>query len=393
MAKKKNTIPSGFEDILGNIYSNAEQGEGITNIDELEELNNSLDDDDDKNVPPVNNNPEDGDKQDPIQNAQDPNAHEDNSPEPPVNNNPEPPVQEPPVENNTDRSLGEEPTQEDVIEAQQVGLFFDALGSSLGWNMDEIDEKDRPLTVDQLTDYMKAVVTENSVPQYADDRIQALDEYVKNGGKFEDFYRRQQEALTLDNIDLEDENNQKAVVRELMQRSGYTDEQINKKISRYEDSDMLYEESEDALDRLKQLRQKEVEEATRQQEELAKQQEEQSREFFNTVSNDINSLTNIRGIAIPREDRKALFDYIFKVDQNGQSQYTKDFNKNLSKNLIESAYFTMKADTLISNAKATGETSAAEKLRKMLRHSAKNHSTYNADDKTKSVTDLIGGMF
>ena len=393
MAKKKNTIPSGFEDILGNIYSNAEQGEGITNIDDLEELNNSLDDDDDKNVPPVNNNPEDGDKQDPIQNVQDPNAHEDNSPEPPVNNNPEPPVQEPPVDNNTDQSLGEEPTQEDVIEAQQVGLFFDALGSSLGWNMDEIDEKDRPLTVDQLTDYMKAVVTENSVPQYADDRIQALDEYVKNGGKFEDFYRRQQEALTLDNIDLEDENNQKAVVRELMQRNGYTDEQINKKISRYEDSDMLYEESEDALDRLKQLRQKEVEEATRQQEELAKQQEEQSREFFNTVTNDINSLTNIRGIAIPREDRKALFDYIFKVDQNGQSQYTKDFNKNLSKNLIESAYFTMKADTLISNAKATGETSAAEKLRKMLRHSAKNHSTYNADDKTKSVTDMIGGMF
>jgi hypothetical protein len=259
--------------------------------------------------------------------------------------------------------------------------------------MDEIDEKDRPLTVDQLTDYMKAVVTENSKPEYADDRIQALDEYVKNGGKFEDFYRRQQEALTLDNIDLEDENNQKAVVRELMQRSGYTDEQINKKITRYEDSDMLYEESEDALDRLKELRKKEVEEAQRQQEELAKKQEEQSRWFFNTVSKDINELTNIRGIAIPKEDRKALFDYIFKVDQNGQSQYTKDFNKNLSKNLIESAYFTMKADSLISSAKNTGETSAADKLRKMLRHSAKNHSTYNADDKTKSVTDMIGGMF
>jgi hypothetical protein len=79
-----------------------------------------------------------------------------------------------------------------VIEAQQVGLFFDALGQSLGWNMNEIDEKDRPLTVDQLTQYMRDVVTENSVPQYADDRIQALDEYVKNGGKFEDFYAKQQ---------------------------------------------------------------------------------------------------------------------------------------------------------------------------------------------------------
>ncbi len=387
MAKKKNTIPSGFEDILGNIYSNAEQGEGTTDMDTLMEPNVPLvEDDKDDDVPPVNNNPEDGDNQDQVD---DPNAHEDNSPEPPANQVPPVTTPEPSVDNQE----GEDPTEADVIEAQQVGLFFDALGNSLGWNMDEIDEKDRPLTVDQLTEYMKAVVTENSVPEYADERIQALDEYVKNGGKFEDFYAKQQEALTLDNIDLEDENNQKAVVRELMKRSGYTDEQINKKISRYEDSDMLYEESEDALDRLKQLRQAEVEEATRQQEEMARQQEEQSRQFFDTVTNDINSLTNIRGIAIPKEDRKALFDYIFKVDQNGQSQYTKDFNKNLSKNLIESAYFTMKADALISSAKNTGETSAAEKLRKMLRHSAKNHSTYNADDKTKSVTDIVSGMF
>jgi len=389
MAKKKNTIPTEFDNLLGNIYTNAEEGGGVTNLDDINPFTDDVDDDKILDEPPVKD-PEDGNEPDP--NEKDPNAHVDDTPVPPVNNNQEPPTPpaEPPVEDPEDN---EDPTEADVIEAEQVGLFFDALGQSLGWNMDEIDEKDRPLTVDQLTDYMKAVVTENSKPEYADDRIQALDEYVKNGGKFEDFYRRQQEALTLDNIDLEDENNQKAVVRELMQRSGYTDEQINKKITRYEDSDMLYEESEDALDRLKELRKKEVEEAQRQQEELAKRQEEQSRQFFNTVSKDINELTNIRGIAIPKEDRKALFDYIFKVDQNGQSQYTKDFNKNLSKNLIESAYFTMKADSLISSAKNTGETSAADKLRKMLRHSAKNHSTYNADDKQKSVTDLIGGMF
>jgi hypothetical protein len=34
----------------------------------------------------------------------------------------------------------------------------------------------------------------------------------------------QQEAINLEGIDLEDENNQKAVVREFMQRAGYTDE-------------------------------------------------------------------------------------------------------------------------------------------------------------------------
>lgn len=387
MAKKKNTIPSGFEDVLGNIYSNAEQGESITNIDDLP-LDNELpfeEEKEDEKVPPVNT--EDGkNKTDDTQ-----DSHEDTSdiPEDIINNNNKE-TTEVEDEHTEDET---EPTDADVIEAQQVGLLFDAVGQSLGWNMDDIDEKDRPLTVDALTEYLAETVKQNSVPQYADDRIQQLDEYVKNGGKFEDFYQRQQESLTLDNIDMEDEVNQKAVIRELLKHNNYSDEQINKKIARYEDNDMLYEESEDALDRLKQIRTQELEEATRQQEELARQQEEQSKAFFDTVTKEINSLTNVRGIAIPKEDRKALFDYIFKVDQNGISQYQKDFNENLSKNLIESAYFTMKADALISNAEKKGESSAAEKLRKMLRHTSKNHTTFNAEDKQKSVTDLLAGAF
>ena len=386
--KKKNTIPSDFENLLGDIgYTNPEEGGGVTIIED-EPYVPLVDDDDDKKEPPVKD-PEDGKTAD---QTNDPNAHDDTTPEPdPAQvTNPEPPATPPVEEPATDN---QDPTEADVIEAQQVGLLFDAIGDKLGWNMDDIDEKDRPLNTEDLANYFAEVVRQNSVPEYADERIQKLDEYVKQGGKFEDFYAKQQEALTIDNIDLEDENNQKAVVREFMKYSGYSDEQINKKISRYEDSDVLYDEAEDALDRLKEIRQKEVEEAQRQQEEAARQQEEQSREFFNNVSKEIQSLTNIRGINVPREDRKALFDYIFKLDQNGQSQYTKDFNKNLSKNLIESAYFTMKADSLISTAKRDGESSAAEKLRNLLRHQSKNHSTYNADDKQKSVTDLVSGMF
>ena len=388
--KKKNTIPSEFNAILDNMYTNPEGQEGITDIDEVieEQQFKSIEEEIKKNneEPPVNN-PEDGKNS----GSDDPNAHEDTTEVPPVIDNPEPPKNEPPVEEPPVDN--EEPTDADVIEAQQVGLLFDAIGNSLGWNMDEIDEKDRPLTVDDLTQYFTNVVNQNSKPEYADERIQQLDEYVKNGGKFEDFYHRQQEALTLDTIDLEDENNQKAVVRELMQRTGYTDEQINKKITRYEDSDVLYDEAEDALGRLKAIRQQEAEQLAQQQEALARQQQEESMQFFNTVKTDIDHLTNVRGINVPKEDRRALFDYIFKVDQNGQSQYTKDFNKNLSKNLIESAYFTMKGDSLVSTAKRDGESSAAEKLRNMLRHTTKNHSTYNVEDKQKSVTDLVNGLF
>lgn len=384
MAKKKSTIPSGFEDVLGNIYSNAEQGEGVTNIDDVLPPDTPLDDED-KKEPPVDT--EDGKKTD---DTPDPAIKEDDSeiPEDVLNNTRNTTTTEEDDDENDD-----DISDEAVIEAQQVGLLFDAIGQSLGWNMDDIDEKDRPLTVDDLTRYFAETVEQNSVPKYADDRIQRLDEYVKKGGKFEDFYEIQKEALSLDNIDMEDEVNQKAVIRELLKHSNYTDEQINKKISRYEEADMLYEESEDALDQLKNIRKTELEEATRKQEEIVRQQEEQSKAFFDSVSKGINELTDIRGIAVPKEDRNALFDYIFKVDNTGLSQYQKDFNSNLSKNLIESAYFTMKADALIDKAEKKGESSAAEKLRKIMRHSTKNHTTYNADNKQKSVTDLLAGAF
>ena len=385
--KKKNTIPSGFDDILGDIYSNAEIGEGITDVDEVLAPNTPLVEDDDIEEPPVNT--EDGNNED---DTVDSNDDDSQIPEGVLNDtqNIEDQVEtqiEEPVTEDTD------PTDADVHEAQQVSLLFDAVAESLGWNMADIDDKDKPVTVDELTNYLAETVRQNSIPTYADERIQALDEYVKNGGKFEDFYSVQKEALDLDSINLEDENNQKAVVKELLKYDGYTDDQINKRLSRYEDADMLYEESEDALERLKGIRQKQAELAAQQQEEYAKQQQAQQKAFFEDVTKQISQLTDIRGIAIPKEDRRALFDYIFKVDQDGVSQYQKDFNKNQTKNLIESAYFTMKADALISSAKKNGESSAADKLRKMLRHSTKNHSTYNADEKQKSVLDLASGLF
>ena len=85
----------------------------------------------------------------------------------------------------------EELEDEDITEAQRVSALFDAVVESFGWNASDIDEDKRPVTVEGLTDYLKAVVDENSRPEYADDRIAQLDAYVKNGGKFEDFYQQQ----------------------------------------------------------------------------------------------------------------------------------------------------------------------------------------------------------
>lgn len=229
-------------------------------------------------------------------------------------------------------------------------------------------EEDKPQSIDGLINYIEDVVEQNSKPTYADDRIAQLDQFVKNGGSFEDFYGNMSQTMSYDNMDMEDESNQKAVVRDYMRMQGFSDEQINNKIERYDDAGLLEEEANDAVLRLKQIRQQELEMQQAQQEEYARIQEEQARQFSNDLVSNINSLTSIRGIAVPKEDRRALFDYITRTDADGLTQYQKDFNKNQVQNLIESAYFTMKGDTLLGEAKRSGETTAAQKLRTMLRH-------------------------
>lgn len=281
--------------------------------------------------------------------------------------------------NEEDDTTEEDETSEEVDpnEATVVGAFFDAFAESLNW---DVADEEKPTSIDGIIKYIEDVVEENSKPEYADERVAQLDQYIKNGGKFEDFYSNQSQSISYDSLDMEDESNQKAVVREYMKLQGFNDEQINRKIERYEDADVLEEEAEDSLERLKQIKEIQLQQAQAEQEQARQAQEEQARQFMTDLNSSIASLDNIRGIAVPKEDRKALLDYITKTDADGLTQYQKDFNKNIVNNLIESAYFTMKGDSLLGNAKRSGQSSAVSKLRTIMKHQSKNHSSMNATD-------------
>lgn len=360
MAKKKTESPSLLDNVSGDLgFDNPEYQEGVTQINDL-----IYDDDED-----------DTHTEEPDQKEPDTEDHVDESDIPD-----EVLKQMEDASKQQQESDDEEEVVTEEVDPQEaigVATFFDAFAEALHW---DVDENEKPNTIEGLIDYINDVVETNSTPEYADDRIAQLDAYVKNGGNFEDFYRAQQQQIQFDNIDTEDESNQKTIVREYMRLQGFNDEQINRKIERYEDADMLGDEAEDALVQLKQIRAEQLRVAQEQQAAAQRNQEEQARQFMTDLNTSISQLDNIRGIAVPKEDRKALLDYITKTDADGLTQYQKDFNNNMVNNLIESAYFTMKGDALLGEAKRNGQTSAANKLRTMLRHQTKNHSTINASD-------------
>ena len=392
MARRKKNPLGDFEDALNSLgFSGSEGNASVTDIDNQNTATQIIDDPDDdiKNL----DNPDDNKPTEDNKNV-DQNAKEDNSeiPDNILNNTSDDNKQDSEQDqqntdfNQTDDQNQDGNTEDDPGEAEQIGAFFDAFAEANGWS---VDEDERPKNVDELVDYIKNVVETNSVPEYADERIEQLDQYVKNGGKFEDFYQTQQRTMSYDNIDIEDESNQKQVVRDYYKLQGMSDEQINRKIERYEDADMLEDEATDAVNYLKAYEEQQAQYMAQQQEAQRQAQEQQAMQFAQDLTNGINSLTNIRGISIPKEDKKALYDYITKTDADGLTAYQKEFNGNLVNNLIESAYFTMKGDALLGEANRNGQTSAANKLRNMLRHQTKNHSSYNVGtEKQPQIWDV-----
>lgn len=259
----------------------------------------------------------------------------------------------------------EEETEEDEVESKQVSALFDAIAEELEWDFDEEEEEEKPKTVEELVKYFKEVIEEQSTPEYASEDVAKLDEFVRNGGKLEDYFSITPD-IDVDNVDIENENEQKIVLRELLTRKGYSDKQIAKKIERFEDAGVLEDEARDAVEELQEIVAKEKEELLEQQRIKKEEMMQRQQKFFDDVVGEIKSLDNIRGIKIPAKDKKELLAYIFKADASGKTQYQKDYSKSV-KNLIESAYFTMRGDTLLDAAKKQGTSSAIKNLKNSLR--------------------------
>ena len=251
-------------------------------------------------------------------------------------------------------------------EKNAVTGFFEVLSEKLGWSIDEDDEV--PQTAEDLVKYFQDIIEEESKPSYANDEVARLDEYVKNGGDIKTYLKIDAE-LNLDEIEIEDdETNQKLVVKEFLKEKGFNEKSIEKKLQKYADAGLLEDEAEDALEALKEIKEQKKEQLLADQKKQSEEQEKRQQEFFNTVVSEIKGLDNIRGIKIPEKDKKTLMDYMFKPDSDGITKYQKDYAKN-PKNLIESAYFTMKGDALINIAKKEGNKTAFDKFKSNLKSS------------------------
>jgi hypothetical protein len=280
---------------------------------------------------------------------------------------------------NEEEDKGENEEEDDDSASEQVTAFFDAISENLGWEFD--DEEEKPKTVEELISYITDVIEENSIPEFASDEVKAINDYVANGGNIEKYFSVINTDIDYDDIDLDDVSVQKSVLKEFLKEKGHSDKMIQKKLDKYEEAGILQDEAEDAAEEMKIIKEEKKKALLETQKKNHEAYIKQQQNFYNSVVKEIEDLKDIRGIKIPKEDKKQLLNYIFKLDGDGRSQYQKDYAKS-NRNLIESAYFTMKGDKLLSAAKQSGESSAIKKFKSTLSSTKRVNSKQKMDNKT-----------
>lgn len=362
---KKMTL-GGFEAVLDSFIPNPDGGFRNSNIDENVNVDadefESLDDEELEDIK-KNNIEVKNKKENPVEEG----TEEEEIEEGDIEDKPKRKPGRPRKEETVEEEAEEEEEIEDNNEENVVTNFFDAMAEKLNWEFEE--DEDKPKSVDELINYFQNVIEENSKPEYSSEEVEALDNFVKQGGDLKKYLTIDAE-LDLDDIDIEDETNQKLVVKQLLKEKGFSTKKIDKLVSRYEEAGLLEDEAQDALEDLKEIKEERKKQLLEDQKKAYREQLQRQQQFYDNVVSEIKGLKNIRGITVPEKDKKVLMDYILKPDTDGKTKYQKDYAKGGVKNLIESAYFTMNADKLIEAAKREGNNSAIDKFRRSLKSSS-----------------------
>lgn len=362
---KKMTL-GGFEAVLDSFIPNPDGSFRNSNIDENVNVDadefESLDDEELEDIK-KNNIEVKNKKENPVEEG----TEEEEIEEGDIEDKPKRKPGRPRKEETIEEEAEEEEEIEDNNEENVVTNFFDAMAEKLNWEFEE--DEDKPKSVDELINYFQNVIEENSKPEYSSEEVEALDNFVKQGGDLKKYLTIDAE-LDLDDIDIEDETNQKLVVKQLLKEKGFSTKKIDKLVSRYEEAGLLEDEAQDALEDLKEIKEERKKQLLEDQKKAYREQLQRQQQFYDNVVSEIKGLKNIRGITVPEKDKKVLIDYILKPDTDGKTKYQKDYAKGGVKNLIESAYFTMNADKLIEAAKREGNNSAIDKFRRSLKSSS-----------------------
>ena len=114
---------------------------------------------------------------------------------------------------------------------------------------------------------------------------------------------------------------QKNVVRDLLLKSGWSEERVQKKLQRYEDAGVLHEEAEEALSSLVDIQKQQKEQYVLQQKQEQQQRIQAHEQWLTDLKDHIGKKEEILpGFKLSPKDKDNLYKGITKLDKSGKNE-------------------------------------------------------------------------
>jgi hypothetical protein len=258
----------------------------------------------------------------------------------------------------------QEPSYE-IDEREAVNIVANEFYKKLGWERDEEDVYDN---IDELVEHVLESIADSTKPEYSDPRLAQMDEYIRRGGSLEDLLNHyagiKEEALIFQ--PQTPEQQKQLLYQFYKETTPFTDQKIIKLINNADRTGELENEAKDAYHGLKQLR-AQRQEQLRQQE--LYEQERRMQEYANRLEQNKREILSMDSHFfqwdISEKDKRQLAEFIYDVDENGQTKLQKQLAQN-PKLFHQVAYLAMKGLTNPEKISKALETKSASKVQTSL---------------------------
>ena len=184
---------------------------------------------------------------------------------------------------------------------------------------DDPDEGEEPWNEEEALEILRDSI-EDKIEDGIEDKMKGLSPLMKTLLKYEldggdptvllDQLNKQSTSAITADMDMDEESNQKLVVRETLREEGYDDDYINTQLEFLEDSGKLKMIAKKKYSKWEQENKYAYEQEIKRQEAEKRKREDAMKQYRSDLNKYINETDNIGGLTLNKQDKKSLTSYL-----------------------------------------------------------------------------------
>jgi hypothetical protein len=296
-----------------------------------------------------------------------------------------------PEEDNEEKKtfFGDEPGEEVNADGFSVLPIIEVIHDKFGWDFDADAFKGADLSnVDTLTDYITNIIEENSKPEYANNISESFDQYLRNGGRPEQFLENYNSETDYTVIDLEDENNLRMLGVEYYTKTGQSVEEAEETVKDLEESNALAKLAPKFVKQLDSWQKSESAANEKARLDALKSDYEASEKALENTYNTIQSKDEIAGLPFKNKaDKDKFFEFAYVPDKKGETAYQKMFKADpeMELKMLMFAYRGISKEKILAMSTDKATKDLRVNLEKFTDSQSKHTSSLNKDGKSKRL--------